>query len=134
MIQGDNSYFKIKRYVFKKVNNNNNNNNNNIILNQTLSSLYLPVPHPSQSQSTIYDHQYTLLLLRLLFLPINGQLSYYCISSRSGKVKIFVGIVRNTFRLGITGIFGIPNKILRDTETEIIKPLIQRLSRDERDC
>jgi hypothetical protein len=30
-----------------------------IIIKQTLSSLYLPVPHPSQSQSTFHSHQST---------------------------------------------------------------------------
>jgi len=37
-------------------------------------SLYISIPHPSQSQSTLDNHQSTHLPLPLLFVPVSGQL------------------------------------------------------------
>jgi hypothetical protein len=40
----------------------------------SLISLYISVPHPSQSQATLYNHQSTHLHFPLLPLPVSGRL------------------------------------------------------------
>ena len=96
-----------------------------LLLKQTLISLYTHVPHPSQSQSTFYNHQST-HLLPLLLLPLSSQLMAFLLLyflSRWESQNFRTHFQTCTLRLGITGIFGIPNQILRDTETEFLKTL-----------
>jgi hypothetical protein len=91
---------------------------------QLLIFLHTSVPHPSQSQSTLYDHQST-YLFRLIVLRVSGRLS--CSGNvffHRMKVKMFVRIIRRII-------------FFRDSRREgcltPIKPGLTQTSRDKRE-
>jgi hypothetical protein len=87
--------------------------------------LYIPV-HPSQSQSTLYNHQSSHLPLRLLFLPVSDRLTavplLLMFSLTVGKSKCLYELSEMSYLYDFENplIFGVPNRILLDTG--LIKP------------
>lgn len=78
--------------------------------------LYLSVPRPLQSQFTLCNHYSTHLPIPLLFIPVSGwlmavQLLQMFIPAWCGKVRCLYALSELPF--------GIPNRMLWDTGTEL---------------
>ena len=100
------------------------NNNNTIHL---LISLYISVPHDSQSQSTLYNQQSTHPPLPLPFLPFSdllmAALLLYMLSPTVVKSKFSIALseISYFYYLAKLGKFGVPNWILQGAGTELFK-------------
>jgi hypothetical protein len=87
----------------------------------------MSVPHPSQSQYTLYNHQSTHLPLALLFLPASGcltatlHLHMFFSTVTKSKYSFVLSNMSYFYGLENPGTFGVPNRIFRDTETELFR-------------
>ena len=89
---------------------------------------FTSIPHPSQSQSTLYSHQPTRLPLPLLFPPVTvllmAVLLLYMFRSTVGRSKCSYTLLEIEYFYGLKKLvtFGVPNRILKDTRTELFNP------------